>query len=113
MSILDDINKERDAALAILDAKLKAANDLRNAGATGMDNMIEELAGLEEKVAEQAYTAALDDPTMAQALASLKAATAEMKTVAAIMVSATSFIANLASLGTATNKAVSALKGSG
>jgi hypothetical protein len=113
MSILDDINTERDAAVKILDQKLQAANDLRNAGATGMDETIDELAALEEKVTDQAYTAALDNPTMAQALAALKAATAQMKTVAAIMVSATSFIANLASLGTATNKAVSALKGSG
>jgi uncharacterized protein YhaN len=113
MSILDEINKERDAALEILDQKLKAANDLRNAGATGMDNTIEELAALEEKLAEQAFTAALDHPTMAQALAALKDATKQMKAVAAEMVSATTFISNVASLGTATNKAASALKGTG
>ena len=112
MSILDDINRERDAALAILDQKLMAANDLKNAGATGMDNAIDELAVLEEKLAEQAYTAALDNPTMAQALAALRDATTQMKTVAARMVSATSFITNVASLGTETNKAISALGGS-
>jgi hypothetical protein len=111
MSILDDINKQRDAALAILDQKLKAANDLRNTGATGMDNTIEELAELEEKLAEQAYTAALDDPTMAHALAALRDATTQMKTVAAKMVSATTFIANVSSLATAVNQVVSALSG--
>src|SRR4051794_27664043 len=99
MSILDDINKERDAALSILDHKLKAANDLRNAGATGMDNTIEKLAALEEKLAEQTSTAALNDPTMPQALAALKNATTQMKGVAAKMVSATTFINNVASLG--------------
>jgi hypothetical protein len=67
----------------------------------------------QERIAEQAYTAALDNPTMAQALAALKAATTQMKTVAAKMVSATTFISNVASLGTATNKVLSALKGSG
>jgi hypothetical protein len=113
MGILDDINKERDAALAILDQKLQAAGDLKNAGARGMDSTIEELAELEERVAEQAYTAALDNPTMAQALAALRTATTEMKIVAAKMVTATTFIANLASLGTATNKVFTALKSGG
>jgi hypothetical protein len=50
---------------------------------------------------------------MAQALARITAATAEMNTVAARMVSAKTFISNVASLGTATNKVVTALKGSG
>jgi hypothetical protein len=113
VGILDDINKERDAALAILDQKLQAAGDLKNTGAAGMDSTIDALAELEERVAEQAYTAALDNPTMAQALAALRTATAEMNTVAAKMVSATTFIANLASLGTATNKALSALENGG
>ena len=113
MSILDDINEERNAALAILDQKLKAANDLRNAGATGMDNTIDELAALEEKIAEQAYIAALDDPTMAQALAALHAATNRMNTVAARMVSATTFITNLVNLRNEANRVVSALKGEG
>lgn len=113
MGILDDINRERDAALAILDQKLRAAGDMKNAGAAGMDSTIDKLAELEERVAEQAYTAALDDPTMDQALAALRAATTQMNTVAAKMVSATTFIANLASFGTATNKVVTALRGSG
>jgi hypothetical protein len=64
-------------------------------------------------VALQAYTAGLDDPMMAQALAALHAATTEMHIVAARMVSATAFISNIANLGTGTKKVVSALKGSG
>ena len=55
-------------------------------------------------------TILLDDPAMTQALAALKAATTQMSTVAAKMVSATTFIANLASLLTAANKVVSALQ---
>jgi hypothetical protein len=113
MSTLDDINRKRDAALAILDQKLQAANDLRNGGATGMSDTINALAALETQVAEQTYAAGLDDPTMAQALAALTAATTEMNSVAGRMVSATTFISNVASLGTATNKVVTALKGSG
>jgi hypothetical protein len=112
MSTLDDINAQRDAAIAILNQKIVAANDLKNGGAGGMDATIDSLADQRATVAGQAYAAALDDPAMAQALAALKTATAEMNTVAAKMVSATTFISNLASLGTAANKVVSALKGS-
>jgi hypothetical protein len=96
MSRLDDINRERDAAIAILDRKLQAAYDLRNAGATGIDDAIDALAAQQAEVALQAYEAALDDPTMAAALATLRAA-----------------IANVASLGRATNGVVAALKGAG
>jgi len=113
MTLIDDINDERDAALAILNQKLQAAGDLRNAGAAGMDRVINALAAQRETVATQAYEQALADPTMIQALAALQAATAQMNTVAAKMVSATTFITNIASLGTATNSVVSALKGSG
>ena len=113
MTTINEINSERDAALAILNQKLQAAGDLRNAGAAGMDGVINALAAQREKVATQAYEQALDNPTMTQALAALQAASAQMNTVAARMVSATTFITDLASLGTATNKMVSALKGSG
>ena len=110
MSTLDDINRERDAAIEILNQKLLAAADLKNAGAAGMDGTINALATQRAEVAAQAYAAALDDPTMTQALAALKAATAEMNRVAARMVAATTFIANVASLGNATNKVISALR---
>jgi hypothetical protein len=112
MPTLQEILDERDAAIAILNQKLQAAQDLQNAGAAGMDNTIKALLAQRTKVATQAYAAAQSDPAMAQALAALRAATAEMTTVAARMVSATTFITNVASLGTATEKAVAALKGS-
>jgi len=112
MSTLDDILAQRNAAIKLLQRKLEQANNIKNGGAGGMDKVIEALAEQEADVAAQAYTAGLDDPIMAQALARLKAATAEMNTVAARMISATTFISNVASLGTATNKVVAALKGS-
>jgi hypothetical protein len=113
MSPLNDINAARDAALAVLQQKLDDAIDLRNGGAAGMDATIATLRQQKAAVAEQAYAAALNDPAMAAALAALRAATADMNTVAARMVSATTFISNVASLGTAANKVVTALKGSG
>jgi predicted trehalose synthase len=76
-----------------------------------MDNTIDALVAQEEEVAAQAYIAGLDDPTMAQALAALTTATTQMKAVAAKMISVTTFISNVASLGTATNNVVSALAG--
>src|SRR6266705_3424950 len=109
MPTLDDINAARDAAIAILDEKIMAANDLKNSGVAGMNPTIAALAQQRAAVAQQAYAAALDDPAMAQALAALKAATAEMNTVAVKMVSATTFIANVASLSTAASKVVSGL----
>ena len=111
MTTLDDILGQRDAAIEILQQKLDEAIDLRDGGAAGMDNTIEALRAQKADVAAQFYTAALDDPTMAQALAALTAATAQMNTVAARMVSATTFISNVASLGTATNRTVLALSG--
>jgi hypothetical protein len=111
MATLDDILRRRDAAIAILQQKLREASDLKNRGAQRMDDTINALVTQQADVALQAYTAGLDDPTMAEALAALNAATADMHTVAGRMVSATTFISNVASLGTATNKVVSALKG--
>jgi hypothetical protein len=113
MSTLDDILKQRDVAIAILQQKLDQANDLKNAGAAGMDDTINALVAQEADVAAQAYTAGLDDQIMVEALAALNAATADMHTVAARMVSAATFISNVASLGTGANKVVSTLKGGG
>jgi hypothetical protein len=111
MSTIDDINAARDAALQTLQQKIDDATNLRNGGATGLDATIVSLRDQRTALATQAYEAALSDPEMIAALAALKAASAEMDAVAAKMVSATTFITNVASLGTATNKVVSALKG--
>ena len=111
MSTLDDILKERDAAIAILQQKLDQAIDLRNGGATGMDSAIKALRAQKADVAAQAYTAAMGAPAMAEALAVLTAATADMNTVAARMVTAATFISNIANLGTTTNKVLATLKG--
>jgi hypothetical protein len=113
MSILDDIQNQRDAAIAILQQKIDEAVYLKNGGAARMDDVIDALMTQQAYVAAENYIAGLDDPTMAQALAALHAATNQMNTVAARMVSAATFITNVASLGTATNKVVSALRGGG
>jgi phage terminase Nu1 subunit (DNA packaging protein) len=111
MSKLDDINARRDAAMALLTAKLEAANDLKINGAAGMDPVIDALAQQRADVAAQAYAGALDDPTTTRALAALTAAAKKMKSTAAVMVSATDFITNVNKLGTAVASLVSALKG--
>lgn len=111
MPTVDDINAERDAAMAILDAKVEAANDLKNTGAAGMNETIVALVEQRAAVALQAYEGALDDPAMAEALAVLQSATADMNAVAARMVSVTTFISNAAGLSVAANKVILALKG--
>ncbi len=111
MATIEDINNERDAALKLLQQKLNEANTLRNDGNTGLDDTIQSLRDQRAAVAAQAYEADLNDPAMAAALATLKAATSDMKSTADKMVSATSFISNVAGLATATNKVVTALKG--
>lgn len=113
MPTMKDINEKRDAALQLLLQKLNAANKLRNEGALGLNETIQSLRDQRAAVAAQAYEAGLNDQAMKAALETLKAATSEMNSVAAKMVSPTTFITNVASLGTATNKVVSALKGSG
>jgi hypothetical protein len=111
MSTLDDILAQRDAAIAVLQQKLDEAIELRDGGAAGMTGAVSFLRAQRAEVAAQAYTAALDDPTMAQALAALRGAMAQMNKVAARMVSATTFVSNVAGLGTATNRVISALRG--
>ena len=113
MATIDDINKQRDAALALLQRKLDAADDMRNAGQTGLDDTIRSLRDQRDAVDAQAYAAGLNDEAMTDALDALKSATSDMNATAAKMVSVTTFISNVASLGTATNKVVTALKGVG
>jgi hypothetical protein len=113
MATLAEILAQRDSAIAILQQKVDQANNLRNAGASGMDNLIDDLEEQQAEVAAQAYAAGLDDPTMTEALAALKAATIDMNTVAAKMVSDTTFISNFAGLLGAATKVVSTLKGPG
>jgi hypothetical protein len=111
MTGVDEILKRREAAILILQEKLEQAIALRNAGAAGMEDIINALAAQRADIAAHAYTGGLDDPTAAQALTALNAATTEMKASAAKMVSVTTFIANIARLRTATMSVVSALDG--
>jgi hypothetical protein len=113
MSTLDDILNQRDAAIAILQRKIDEAVDLRDGRTAAMDDVINALVAQQAHLAAQAYIAGLDHPTMARAMAALHAATNQMNTVAARMVSATTFVTNLVNLRSEANKVVSALKGNG
>ena len=113
MATTDNILAQRDVAIAILTAKMVAANDFMNEGAAGMDDVINALAAQRSLLAAQAYEAALDDPALAEALAKLKAVTKEMNDVARKMVSATAIIGNVNGLVAASSKVVPVLKGLG
>jgi hypothetical protein len=113
MATTDDILAERDAAIAILTAKMVAANDLMNKGVAEMEDVINALAAQRSHLAAQAYEAALDDPALAAALAKLKAVTKEMNEVAKKMVSAAAIIGNVNGLVAASSKVVPVLKGLG
>ena len=110
---IDEIIKQKDAAMAILDKKIFDAGVLQNANAAGMDAVIDELQAQSQAVLDQALDAVLASAELAAALAAITAATNAMNTVAARMVKATEFISNLTALGTATNQVVTALKGPG
>jgi hypothetical protein len=113
MSTVDDIIAQRDAAIAILNKQIVAANDFKNGGATGMDDKINALVHQRATIAAQAYEAALDDPATARALAALKAITQDMNGVARKMVTATAFIANFSDLIATANKVIPVLQGTG
>lgn len=113
MTMIDDILAERDVAVGIITKQMIAANDLKINGAQGMDDKINSLAQQKATIAAQAYTAALSDPAMIQALAALKAATKDMSDVASKMTAATTFISNFNSFLSAANKIVPILQGTG
>ena len=116
MTTMDDIDAQKDAALAILNAKILDARKQRNAGVPAaqeapLDQAIEDLAAQRQALFDQAFESALNSDEMNRALAALRAATADMSRVAAQMTTATSIIANVAALGSAVDKVTMALKG--
>src|SRR5665213_3746739 len=113
MSTIDDINAQKDAALAILDQKILDAAGLRNDGKPGMGDVLATLKTQRQAVFDTALDAALNSAELTAALATIKAATGDMTKVAARMVIATDYVSNIASFGTAASKVVSALKGGG
>jgi hypothetical protein len=113
MPTIDDINVQKDVVVAILDQKVFDAILLKNSGAVEMDPTIHALMEQRQAVFLQAYVAALDAPEMTRALAALQRATTQMNIVAARMVTAANFIANVADLGIAANKVVTALQRAG
>jgi hypothetical protein len=117
MATIDDINSEKTAAVSILDQQImdgiaRKNAGVRNAQASQLDFDIHVLMVRRSAVFVQAYTAGLTAPEMEAALAKLRAATTDMNTVAARMVSVTAFINNAANLGAAADNVVGALKGS-
>jgi hypothetical protein len=116
MATIDDINAAKNDAVKVLDQQIMDGIAKKNAGvpnaqATKLDNDIHFLMLRRSAVFSQAYTAGLATPEMDAALNNLRAATADMNTVAAKMGSVTTFIDNAADLGAAADKAIVALKG--
>ncbi len=118
MATIDDINAQKKAAVATLDQKIYDGIAQKNAGglaagqADQLDHGIHELMVQRQAVYLQAYIGALTSAEMTKALGALSAATTEMNTAAAQMTTATSFITNVAALGSAAGKVATALKGS-
>ena len=110
MSTIDDINTQKDKALAILDQKILDAGKLQNAGNAGMDTVIDTLEDQRQDVLDQALDAALSAQEIAAALAAITQAASTMADVAKHMVTATDYISQVANLGSAVNSVVAALK---
>ena len=110
MSTIDDINTQKKQALAILDQKILDAGALQNAGKAGMGAVIDTLEDQRQDVLDQAFDAALSAAELVAALAAIKQATSDMEDVAKRMVTATDYISQVASLGSAVNSVVAALK---
>src|SRR5436190_1826680 len=104
MATIEQINAEKQAAVDLLDKKILEAGGARNAPGLSdakisqLDNVIDDLMAHRDAVFQQAYERAAGSEEMKIALAALKAATAEMNTVAAQMTTAAEFIAKTASL---------------
>lgn len=111
MTKVDEIIAERDAAIAIVNQQIVAANELKNSGKEGMDDAINRLVAQRAHIAAQAYEAALDDPSMTRALAALKAVTRDMNAVAQNMMSAAAFLTHVNQFIAAANQIIPLLKG--
>ncbi len=75
MTILDEINKEKQSQLDIISKALMATAEGGNRNVAGMAAKVTELRTLREVLDNQEYTAAMDSPAMAHALATFKEAT--------------------------------------
>jgi hypothetical protein len=109
MATIDDINAQKDAAVAILDIKIVDAITVKNNGGAGMDQIVHDLMAQRQMVFLSAFNQAASSDEMTAALSVLKAATAQMNTVASEMKTATTFIASIANFLTGAKKVVSAL----
>jgi hypothetical protein len=110
MASIAEIIAERDAAVAILDRKLMDAQGLANAGATGMDAIVDTLLAQRSDVAAAAYAGALGSAELQSALATITAATGDMNAVASKMVTATQFVSNIAAFGGTVAKVLGVLQ---
>ena len=113
MTTITDVITQRDAAISIIVQQIMRANDLKNGGAQGMDDKINVLEHQKTTVAAQAYQAALDDPSMTQALAALRDVTQDMNSVSTNMITAAAFMSNFGSFVSVANKIIPILQGRG
>lgn len=117
MATVDDINTQKNAAVALLDQKIYDAIAQKNQGgltsiqANQLDQAIHDMMVQRQAVYLQAYNAALGSDQMASALTALTAATTEMNSVASQMTTATTTIANVTAFLTAAGKITAVLKG--
>jgi hypothetical protein len=111
MANSDDINTKKRTNLQTVNAKLAQAVALRSAGNPNMDGTINQLMDDRDALHLADLQAALDSPELAQALAVISSATTDLNTVAANMVTATSFITNVANFGTKVQAVATAYQG--
>lgn len=113
MATLDQIEAEKNAAVAIVerlidDASAKASAATTPAEQSRWDDIIDKLNARRAEIFEQAYED--QESEVEAALAALKAATAELNRVAGEMTGATAFINKLANFGSAVDEVIDALK---
>ncbi len=111
MATIKDIKDQKDKAVAILNQKIEDAGNWLNQGKKGMRKALDNLENERDAVLQQAVSQAFSSDELAAALEALKGLTKDMNDVAQKMIDATTFIANVASLGTKAQAVAGVLKG--
>lgn len=107
-----DIDAEKETALDILDQKIMDAIKLKNSsGDPKMPAVVHDLMEQRTKIYVQDYVGSMHSPDMLKALEIMKAATTDMKEVAATMKLVADYVAKAASLIGGGAKVVTGLKG--
>jgi hypothetical protein len=115
MTTLQDIQAEKDAAVAVIQAMIDVATAGANQAKTANEQqqwggVLDQLNRQRDAVLAQAYEDEEKLPEMQAALAELKGATQALNNAAQKMIEVTTFLNNLANVGNAANQAIAALK---